>query len=404
MTNTGVTISFKLFKSLSTIFYLSRFFCLLPLKWSNLNSTYIVTKSKNYTIYSLFLITLIVASSGYGLSRAYRLDLIHSIRLGTTAAHYVNYADVAIVVGTPFIGVVVTVLKLDKFVKYFYHVNQFDNEVKIKSLDLSKFKLVTMFTISAATVLLFYDLANWVRLGAHNEKFYIVLIYFFPYYLSYFFNIVMELLYWHFTYSIKIRLKALNEKFGVITTGNDKTHKGKNNNAVHIFNEKVPPLKFVTHLDGEMGGIIKGYLHLVSAVNYVNDCYGPIILTVLFGCFIHLLVTPYALRTIIMNEGGTIFIVSQILWLLAHITRLLLVVEPCNGCKVQMKHLSLVVCQLLFCNPDKNKKKSLKLLLLCLSQCKIKFSACGLAEIHRTLLTTIAGAVTTYLVILFQLK
>lgn len=48
------------------------------------------------------------------------------------------------------------------------------------------------------------------------------------------------------------------------------------------------------------------------------------------GCFIHLLVTPYDLYLELKFKDYT-FIFPQICWMISHILRLFLVVEPCHA-------------------------------------------------------------------------
>ena len=115
--------------------------------------------------------------------------------------------------------------------------------------------------------------------------------------------------------------------------------------------------------------------------------------------------TPYLLRSIISTASESeLFIISQSIWMMGHVLRLFLIVEPCDGCFVQVpyihessnsqqtfqcKNSSLIICNLLCSDLDREVKKSLKLLLLCLSQCELDFTAFGLTRIHRRILTAV---------------
>ena len=115
--------------------------------------------------------------------------------------------------------------------------------------------------------------------------------------------------------------------------------------------------------------------------------------------------TPYLLRSIISTASESeLFIISQSIWMMGHVLRLFLIVEPCDGCFVllryihdsfnsqqtfQCKNSSLIICNLLCSDLDREVKKSLKLLLLCLSQCELDFTAFGLTRIHRRILTAV---------------
>jgi hypothetical protein len=176
----------------------------------------------------------------------------------------------------------------------------------------------------------------------------------------------------------------------------------------------------------QIGDLICAYETLSEAANSVNDCYGLVILVmiklnetklllvgfqiVILGCLIHLLVTPYALYGLVLNTGDRMFIVSQSIWMFGHVLRLLLIVEPCHGCLIevslfihhfvvvkilfQQANTSALICRLMCMEMDKQVKKSLKFFFLCLSQRKIEFTAFGLTKINRELLTgvSIVGA------------
>lgn len=99
---------------------------------------------------------------------------------------------------------------------------------------------------------------------------------------------------------------------------------------------------------------IKVYELLFEASRAVNDFYGLNILVrkisivhisgrrggdsitasnfqlVVIGCFVHLLVTPYDLYLELRFKNYT-FIFPQICWMVSHVLRLLLIVEPCHA-------------------------------------------------------------------------
>nr|XP_015838605.1 PREDICTED: gustatory receptor for sugar taste 43a-like [Tribolium castaneum] len=190
----------------------------------------------------------------------------------------------------------------------------------------------------------------------------------------------IELLFWHFVHLIRIRIGVMNEKLAemVVTGLNSETTLKK------------------------LQDLVKGYEKLIGATNSVNDCYGFPILVIILGCLVHLLVTPYDVYSIIMSTGDSTSILSQTVWMTAHILRLFLIIEPCHGCFVKAKETSQLVCKLLCLSVNQEVRKSLEFFLMYLGECKIEFSAYGFTKINRGLLTTIAGAITTYLVVLFQ--
>ncbi|XP_063926729.1 gustatory receptor for sugar taste 43a-like isoform X3 [Zophobas morio] len=283
-----------------------------------------------------------------------------------------------------------------------FHSPEFDHFLNQKDFRCAKFNLVTRSTILYVTALLIYQTVIWVKLGSRDLNIYSLFFAFFPYHLSYVFTVVLELMYWHLVYAIKIRMDTINHKLAKFTENELSLENEKKISSVDALNAELFKVKQST-LIFRIRNITRGYLHLTAAKNSVNQCYGFIILVVVLGCFLHLLVTPYLLRSIISTASESeLFIISQSIWMMGHVLRLFLIVEPCDGCFVQCKNSSLIICNLLCSDLDREVKKSLKLLLLCLSQCELDFTAFGLTRIHRRILTAIAGAVTTYLVILFQ--
>ncbi|XP_028135339.2 gustatory receptor for sugar taste 43a-like [Diabrotica virgifera virgifera] len=146
---------------------------------------------------------------------------------------------------------------------------------------------------------------------------------------------------------------------------------------------------------------LKGYECLVEASAALNNYFGAKLLILLFGASLYLLITPYDLYIEILNQQYR-FIFLQVLWMIGHLWRLLLLIEPCNSVAHEVQKMSFIVCKMLSHKSDIKFNEKLQVLLLMLHHCPIKFTSCNMVSIDRNLLTSIAGGVTTYLVILFQ--
>ncbi|EFA13587.1 gustatory receptor for sugar taste 43a [Tribolium castaneum] len=376
-----ITISKELFHVLSPVLYLSRFFCLQPLKWTKTSAgNYIITKSRFYTIYTLAASCLLVITSITGLSQVYQLDVIYLVRLGDTTRRFVTYSDIVVVLLPCVIGPVFALFKTNQTINYLSHLKQFDS-LQNQPTKSTKIFQITALTTFCTAFTLSMDLFLWLKLS-HNYIFLLCL----PYYISYWSTVVIELLFWHFVHLIQIRISVINKKLAkMVVTG----------------------LNSVTTLKkphAEVEDLVKGYEKLIEATNSINYCYGFPILVIILGCLIHLLVTPYGLYSIIMSTGDSTSILSQTVWMTAHILRLFLIIEPCHECFIKTKETSQLICKLLCLSVNQEVKKSLEFFLTYLGECKIEFSVYGFTKINRELLTTIAGAITTYLVILFQFK
>lgn len=143
---------------------------------------------------------------------------------------------------------------------------------------------------------------------------------------------------------------------------------------------------------------------LCDTVTLINAAYGVIVLVITITCLIHLIITPYFL---IMEADGRrepLFLAVQGLWCTFHTWRLLMIVQPTYAATTQEKKTAVMVSQLLSMSSNKEGRKQLEIFSLQLLHRPLEFSACGLFTLDRTLVTSIAGAVTTYLVILIQFQ
>ncbi|RZC39647.1 7tm 7 domain containing protein [Asbolus verrucosus] len=423
----SIVISEDMFKLLSPMWRLGRLFGLLPLQWKKSGSTYVIRKSRILMAYSNVVAVFFVFASVFGWMRLYELDVVYMIKLGNNTKRYVTFSDVGVVLCPSFMGVLVTSLKIDRYVDYIDCLNKVDSLLQKHPPKYSKYLYVIATTMAFTTFIFVYDLVLWIKISDHLLNVGFLLLYYVPYYVCYYFSIVMELMYWHLVYSIRVRIVLLNESLVEIGQNlepfftrncrkimNNVVDAAKVNNlkqqemekngksVIHAFMYRFS--KILAIAKGRIRDLIDAYQKLIEASKSVNDCYGLIILLLLMGCLIHLLVCPYTLYNLIIanSDDGYISIIAQSLWMLGHMARLLLIVEPCHGCLTEASGTAALICQLSCTDLCREIKKFLKTFILLLSQCKIEFTALGLAQIQRGVLTTIAGAVTTYLVILFQ--
>ncbi|XP_058800704.1 gustatory receptor for sugar taste 43a-like [Phymastichus coffea] len=145
---------------------------------------------------------------------------------------------------------------------------------------------------------------------------------------------------------------------------------------------------------------------LCDSVVHVNEAYGAAILAGTISCLIHLIITPYFLYNEIYspNSSSWYVLILQVFWILFHVYRLLLFVQPCYMVSVKARTTGALVSRALAANCDPQAKKQLEIFSVQLLQRPVEFTACGLFYLDRGLMTSIAGSVTTYLVILVQFQ
>ncbi|XP_046589705.1 gustatory receptor for sugar taste 43a-like isoform X1 [Neodiprion lecontei] len=143
---------------------------------------------------------------------------------------------------------------------------------------------------------------------------------------------------------------------------------------------------------------------LSDTVLVINSVFGLPALVAVLTCLLHLIITPYFLILEANGDHNEMFLVVQLMWCIGHVGRLLIVVQPCYAASVQAKGTAVLVSQLLSVNWEPDVRKQLEIFSLQLLHRPLEFSACGLCSLDRSLVTSIAGAVTTYLVILIQFQ
>ncbi|XP_014219005.1 gustatory receptor for sugar taste 43a-like [Copidosoma floridanum] len=145
---------------------------------------------------------------------------------------------------------------------------------------------------------------------------------------------------------------------------------------------------------------------LCDCIIRINKAYGGTILIGTISCLIHLIITPYFLYNEIYldNSSNWYVLALQVFWIIFHVYRLLLFVQPCYMVSVKAKITGALVSQALAQNWDPKAKKQLEIFSLQLLHRPVEFTACGLFFLDRGLVTSIVGAVTTYLVILVQFQ
>ncbi|XP_034240979.1 gustatory receptor for sugar taste 43a-like [Thrips palmi] len=123
---------------------------------------------------------------------------------------------------------------------------------------------------------------------------------------------------------------------------------------------------------------------------------------------LHLVITAYFFLKQLMNShliNTTQYIVVQFLWLGVHLIRLLMIVLPCSRASAEASRTgALVGVVLSTASPYTVAHKQLESFSIQLLHHKVNFNACGLFELGLPLVVSILGAVTTYLVVLLQLK
>ncbi|KAH8371839.1 hypothetical protein KR093_009053 [Drosophila rubida] len=279
-------------------------------------------------------------------------------------------------------------------------------------------------------ILLGLDAWTWVRMAQQmnvnksdtelNVQWYI------PFYSLYFLLTGLQIHFANTAYGLGRRYGRLNLMLRTSYLGGDKSYASASNlvkvNTVRTisFNPMMPTALHasLTKLNSEMlanesaaknkslviRAMADNHESLGKCVRLLSSSYGIAVLFILVSCLLHLVATAYFLFLEMLNKRDNGYVWVQVAWILFHFLRLLMVVEPCHIAACESRKTIQIVCEIerkIF-EPmlAEETKKFWQQLLVVGSD----FSASGLCRVNRTILTSFASAIATYLVILIQFQ
>ncbi|XP_020712583.1 gustatory receptor for sugar taste 43a isoform X2 [Ceratitis capitata] len=143
---------------------------------------------------------------------------------------------------------------------------------------------------------------------------------------------------------------------------------------------------------------------LGKCMRLVSNSHGFAVLFILVSCLLHLVATSYFLFLELLSKKDSGMVWLQVLWIIFHALRLILVVEPCHLATVESKKTIQIVCEIERKIHDPILAEEVKKFWQQLLVVDVEFSASGLCRVNRTLLTSFSSAICTYLVILIQFQ
>nr|ALG36128.1 gustatory receptor 4 [Sclerodermus sp. MQW-2015] len=135
--------------------------------------------------------------------------------------------------------------------------------------------------------------------------------------------------------------------------------------------------------------LITVHASLCDTVTLSNQAFGVAMLAATLTCLLHLIITPYVLITEAADKSEGLFLLTQGTWIIFHMIRLFIIVQPTYNTVTKAKRTAILVSQLLSSNPDSDAQKQLEIFSLQLLQRPLEFSACGLFSLDRPLVTSV---------------
>uniref|UniRef100_A0A6P7GST6 Gustatory receptor n=1 Tax=Diabrotica virgifera virgifera TaxID=50390 RepID=A0A6P7GST6_DIAVI len=393
------------YQLLRPIILICKYCCILPFAIKQNGNDWWIYWTWWSIIAGVIGVVTIGTSALYGVYTNYYVKAVFKIRIYSFSTKLVNGASMSTLIITFLICSVSSNVNFKYLQEYFFHLTKADNFTKfVPSVRKAKtYTKILYGTIFIKMLIYSIDLAVWSKIAYPESSIIGYSINQLPFYLLF---LIMELatIYYHFLVKcIDDRLSYLNtrlrEKYCYYK--NPVKCAADNISKYGLLQKDITSDKRSEAVDKTKINYLKGYECLVEASTALNNYFGAKLLILLFGAFFYLLITPYDLYTAMLHRQH-LFILLQVLWMAGHLWRLLILIEPCNAIAQEVQKMSLIVCKILNIKTDMEPNEKLQLLLSVLDHCPIKFTSCNIIAMDRKLLISIAGGVTTYLVILFQ--
>nr|XP_036230016.1 gustatory receptor for sugar taste 43a-like [Bactrocera oleae] len=119
---------------------------------------------------------------------------------------------------------------------------------------------------------------------------------------------------------------------------------------------------------------------------------------------LHIVITGHFMIIAIREFSITLQTYSQMMWIMMHIFRLLLVVEACHKATVESKKTIQIVSEIKRNTVEQSLSAEFQKFWKYLHIYDVRFSVLGICDINRTILTTFSSGIATYLFIVLQFE
>ncbi|XP_025263750.1 gustatory receptor for sugar taste 43a isoform X2 [Camponotus floridanus] len=411
VTSKNKSANSDLYQALFPIYYIGKLFGVFPIRFvREMSGRYQGRLSIIDSSYSLCLMASLISAQIWGFWSDLRHGRENSSRLKSQRAIIFNVCDTLGLMSLMAVSIIGSIMHwqqvqtiIDKLI---------DCDKKLGILSPKKLRrhtiLLTFCSLSYFIILSCLDVYSWnYRLKLNKKLDNKALFNYLPLLFMYIIFIMMEDQYAIIVYNVGQRFFRINKTLENILKSSKITNQFRKD--LGLAGDFRNQGQFITYIRQEMIGntrmfrksklmdsivandgrsftdrisqLMTVHATLCDTVSLINTVYGVIVLVITVTCLMRLILSPYGL---IMEDDvrrESLFFAVQGLWCILHFWTLLMIVEPTYATTMQGK-------------------KTAVLLL----HCPLEFSACGLFTLDRSLVTSIAGAVTTYLVILIQFQ
>ncbi|KAF9407465.1 hypothetical protein HW555_012518 [Spodoptera exigua] len=409
---------------------ISSFFGLAPLRFEARNNGFTVSISSAMCVYSYILVTVLVICTIFGLVAEINVGVELSVRMSSRMSQVVSTCDVLVVVATAGAGVYGAPQRMRNMLKFMENIASVDTSIGGQYSLLTERKLcgIILAILIFFSVLIADDFTFYALQAKKLDREWDVVTNYLGFYLLWFVVLMLELQFAFTALSVRARFSAVNDALALTARQvSVPVEKPKSPSSLNIYAIRVAPadsarsanvsLLVETMTGREHVVIIKrtasgeprlivspcdavrrlAALHgtLCDVVNSIDDSYGLPLIVVLISTLLHLIVTPYFLiMEIIVSTNRVHFLVLQFLWCVTHMLRMIV-----------GKRTEALVCRLMTSAPSTGVLPSrLEIFSRQLMLQSVSYAPMGMCTLHRPLVASVIGAVTTYLVILIQFQ
>ncbi|XP_029179078.1 gustatory receptor for sugar taste 43a-like [Nylanderia fulva] len=430
------SINSDLYQAVFPIYHISKLTGVFPTRFVRQGSgRYQGRLSVIDSIYSLLLLAILIGTEIWGFWRDLRCGWENSTRLKSKSNIITTSIDILGVMSLTAVSIIGSILcwqhvqtVIDKLVECDEKIGIFSPK-KLQRVTI----ILTLVSLSFTIFLSCLDIYSWRYQMKLNKKpddtgpFNYL-----PLYFMYIVIIMMEVQFALIVYNVGQRFFRINKSLENILKSSKITHQFRKD--LGLAGDIQDRGHLITYIQQEMMGntrlfrkskimdftaandnrsftnrisrLLAVHSSLCDTILLINSAYGVIILVITITCVIHLVITPSFLiiEAFDNRRRKPLFSAVEGLWFIFHTWKLLVVVQPTYATTMQGKKTAILISQLMSASYDRERTKQLEIFSLQLLHRPLEFSACGLFTLNRTLVTSIAGAVTTYLVILMQFK
>ncbi|XP_048506410.1 gustatory receptor for sugar taste 43a-like isoform X2 [Athalia rosae] len=354
-----------LYQALFPSYYLSKAWGILPVRFTKTGPEKYLGRLHFVDItYSTCLLLVMVCAEFWGLWRDLHDGWEHSTRMKSKTAVVVTCSDIMAVALLAAVSILGAPFRWNKIQAIMDRLVEVDEKLGIVALKKTRrFCIVILSgTLIYFNALSIIDYLIWVNQTKKNVKLKDKgAINYVPLYFLYVSVMLMEVQIALAAYSLEQRFARLNKSLENLMKTEKLPNLFPSELSAGDFNEhgqfravirgdlrgeplfrirKISDIELIksgnSNLAETIYDMVTVHSSLSDTVLLINNAFGFPALIAVLTCLLHLIITPYFLILEANGEHNEFFLVVQLMWCVGHVGRLLIIVQPCYAASVQI--------------------------------------------------------------------